>query len=325
MTKLTRRSALALPAALATPALAQGAWQPSRPITVIVPNPPGGGTDFAARLFADGLSAALGVPVAIDNRGGANGNIGIMAAVRAPADGHTLLLQYSGYHAGNPAMMANLAWDPLRDLVPVGMATMAPHGIFAGPQVPANTLQEFIAWARERPGQLNYASSGTGSIQHIAGVLFGRAIGVEMTHVPYRGAAPALQDVAGGRVELFITTPSSAIALVQGGRIKALAMASARRARALPEVPTTAEAGLPGFTLDAWFAFFAPAGIPQAARERLNAELRRLAQDPTVIARAEAGGATLQPMTLAELDTLARREVEELGSVIRQAGITIEG
>lgn len=321
---MKRRHLIATGAALPVAALAQPVWQPRGPITVIVPNPPGGGTDFAARLYVEGLSQALGVPVVIENRGGANGNIGINAAVRAAPDGQTLLLQYSGYHAGNPAMMRNLSWDPLRDLTPVGMATLAPHGIFVGPQVPANDLRTFIAWVRERREPINYASSGNGSIQHIAGVLFARALGVEMTHVPYRGAAPALQDVAGGRVELFITTPSSAIPLVQGGRVKALAMASATRSAGLPEVPTTAEAGLPGFTLDAWFAFFAPAGIPAAARERLNAELRRLADDPTIRSRAQAGGAATRAMTLAELDTLARREVEELGAVIRQAGITLE-
>ncbi|WP_207537523.1 Bug family tripartite tricarboxylate transporter substrate binding protein [Sabulicella rubraurantiaca] len=313
-------SALALPFA----ASAQPAWQPRGPITVIVPNPPGGGTDFAARLYVEGLSQALGVPVVVENRGGANGNIGILATVRAPADGHTLLLQYNGYHAGNPAMMSNLQWDPLRDLKPVGMATMAPHGIFVSPQVPSNTLREFITWAKERPGGINYASSGTGSIQHIAGVLFGRATGVEVTHVPYRGAAPALQDVAGGRIELFITTPSSAIALAQAGRVKALAIAGSARAAGLPDVPTTAEAGLPGFALDAWFAFFAPTGIPEAARQRLNAELRRLADDPTIRARAEAGGAATRAMTLAELDALAEREVRELGEVIRSAGITLD-
>jgi tripartite-type tricarboxylate transporter receptor subunit TctC len=321
---MKRRHVIAAGAALPAAALAQPAWQPRGPITVIVPNPPGGGTDFAARLYVEGLSQALGVPVVIENRGGANGNIGINAAVRAAPDGQTLLLQYSGYHAGNPAMMRNLSWDPLRDLTPVGMATLAPHGIFVGPQVPANDLRGFIAWVRERREPINFASSGNGSIQHIAGVLFARALGVEMTHVPYRGAAPALQDVAGGRVELFITTPSSAIPLVQGGRVKALAMASATRSAGLPEVPTTAEAGLPGFTLDAWFAFFAPAAIPAAARERLNAELRRLAADPVIQARAQAGGAATRAMTLAELDTLARREVEQLGAVIRQAGITLE-
>ncbi|MBP0465216.1 tripartite tricarboxylate transporter substrate binding protein [Roseomonas sp. PWR1] len=325
MTRITRRAALGAGAALALPAAprAQGAF-PTRPITVIVPNPPGGGTDFAARLFQEGMQAALGQPVVIENRPGANGNIAINAVARAQPDGHTLLLQYNGYHAGNPAMMQNLTWDPIRDLAIVGMATMAPHVILVAPNVPANTLAEFIAHARANPGKLNYASSGNGSIQHIGGVLFSRAIGAEMVHVPYRGAAPALQDVAGGRVEMFITTPSSAVALIQGGRVKALAMASARRASGLPDVPTTAEAGLPGFTLDAWFAFAAPAGTPRAVQERLNAAIRGVAEQPAVRQRAEQAGASTAAMTLAELDALARREVAELGAVIRAAGITIE-
>jgi len=313
----------ALPLLLATPALAQG-WSPTRPITVLVPNPPGGGSDFAARLFAEGLSRLLGQPVVIENKPGANGNIAILTAVRAAPDGHTILLQYSGYHGGNPAMMRNPGWDPNRDIVPLGMGTMAPHVILVAPNLPVNSLAEFIALARQRSGAMNYASSGIGSIQHIAGVLFTRAIGVEMVHVPYRGAAPALQDVVGGRVEMFITTPSSAVQLVQAGRIKALAMASARRAPGLPDVPTTAEAGLANFIIDAWFAFFGPAGMSAAMRDRFNAALRELAQDATLKARAEQAGATLSPLTIAELDALARREVEELGAVIRAAGITIE-
>jgi tripartite-type tricarboxylate transporter receptor subunit TctC len=165
----------ALPLLLATPALAQG-WAPSRPITVLVPNPPGGGSDFAARLFADGLARLLGQPVVIENRPGANGNIAIQAAARATPDGHTILLQYSGYHAGNPAMMKNPGWDPNRDILPLGMATLAPHVILAAPNLPVNNLAEFIALARQRTGAMNYASSGIGSIQHIAGVLFARAI-----------------------------------------------------------------------------------------------------------------------------------------------------
>ncbi|WP_198374514.1 Bug family tripartite tricarboxylate transporter substrate binding protein [Neoroseomonas rubea] len=325
MTRITRRAVLGAGAVLALPAAprAQGAF-PTRPITVIVPNPPGGGTDFAARLFQEGMQTALGQPVVIENRPGANGNIAINAVARAQPDGHTLLLQYNGYHAGNPAMMQNLTWDPIRDLAIVGMATMAPHVILVAPNVPATTLAEFIAHARANPGKLNYASSGNGSIQHIGGVLFSRAIGAEMVHVPYRGAAPALQDVAGGRVEMFITTPSSAVALIQGGRVRALAMASARRAPGLPDVPTTSEAGLPGFTLDAWFAFAAPAGTPRPVQERLNAAIRGVAELPAVRQRAEQAGASTAAMTLGELDALARREVAELGAVIRAAGITIE-
>ena len=323
--RLSRRTLFAASTLLAAPASlrAQPAF-PNRPITVVVPNPPGGGTDFAARLFQEAMSQGLGQPVVVENRPGANGNLAINAVARAAPDGHTILLQYNGYHAGNPAMMKNLTWDPIKDLALVGMATMAPHAIIVAPSVPANNLQEFIAHARANPGKLNYASSGNGSIQHVGGVLFSRAIGAEMVHVPYRGAAPALQDVAGGRVELFITTPSSAIALVQGGRVKALAIASAQRAAGLPDVPTTAQAGLPGFTLDAWFGFAVPAATPRPIQERLNAVINAAAEQASVRERAQAGGAATKAMTLAELDALARREVEELGAVIRTAGITID-
>lgn len=325
MPNINRRTLLAGTACLAAPALgrAQAGW-PNRPITVVVPNPPGGGTDFAARLYQDALTRALGTQIVIENKPGANGNIAIQAVTRAAPDGYTLLLQYSGYHAGNPALMRNLPWDPVGDLTPVGMGTVAPHGIFAAPTLPVSNLREFIAYAKARPGQINFASSGNGSIQHIAGVLFSRAIGVPMVHVPYRGAAPALQDVAGGRVELFITTPSSAIGLVQGGQVKALAIASEARTSALPEVPTTAEAGLPGFIVDAWFAFFAPAGTPSGIVQRINAALREATTQPDVRRRAEEGGVILRPLSVEEMDAVARREIETLGRTIRENGITLE-
>jgi tripartite-type tricarboxylate transporter receptor subunit TctC len=317
-----RRALLAGAALLAAPALARA--QTGRPITVVVPNPPGGGTDFAARLYQDALTRSLGTQVVVENKPGANGNIAILSVARAAPDGHTLLLQYSGYHAGNPAMMRNLPWDPVRDLAPVGMATVAPHGIFTAPGLPPDTLHAFIAYARERPGRINYASSGNGSIQHIAGVLFSRAIGVPMIHVPYRGAGQAWQDVVGGRVELFITTPSSAVGLVRGGQAKALAIASETRSTALPEVPTTAEAGLPGFAVDAWFAFFAPAGTPPEIVDRVNAALRDATTQLDVRRRAEEGGVILRPLTVAEMDAVARREIETLGRTIRENGITLE-
>ncbi|MBL6458612.1 tripartite tricarboxylate transporter substrate binding protein [Belnapia sp. T6] len=319
MLPMTRRALPAL--ALAVPGFARAE---GRPITLVVPNPPGGGTDFAARLYQDALTRILGVPVVIDNKPGANGNIAIQSVIRSAPDGLTLLMQYSGYHAGNPAMMKNPGWDPNRDLAPVGMADVAPHGIFVAPALPVTTLREFIDYAKARPGRLNYGSSGIGSIQHIAGALFSQAIGVPMVHVPYRGAAPALQDVAGDRVEMLITTPSSAVALAQAGKVKALAIASAARIPALPDVPTTAEAGLPGFTVDAWFAFFAPAGTPEDVVQRLNAAIREAAVQPEVRRRAEEGGVLLRPLTVAEMDAVARREVEELGRTIRDAGITMD-
>lgn len=326
MRTIQRRSLLAsaMAASVAVPGPGRAQSWPNRPITLVVPNPPGGGTDFAARLYQDALTRLLGVQLVIDNKPGANGNIAIQAVVRAAPDGHTLLLQYSGYHAGNPAMMKNLPWDPNRDLAPVGMADVAPHGIFVAPGLPVNSLAEFIDYARARPGQLNYSSSGNGSVQHIAGVLFSKAIGVPMVHVPYRGAAPALQDVAGDRVEMLITTPSSAIGLAQAGKVKALAIASAARIPALPEVPTTAEAGMPGFTVDAWFGFFAPAGTPSEIVQRLNQAIREAAATPEVRRRAEEGGVLLRPLSVAEMDAVARREVEVLGQTIREAGITME-
>jgi len=262
--------------------------------------------------------------VVIDNRPGGNGNIAIQHVARSAPDGYTLLLQYSGYHAGNPALMRNLTWDPVKDLTPVGMATVAPHGIFAAPNLPVNTLQELVAYVRARPGQVNYASSGNGTIQHIGGAMLAQMIGAPMVHVPYRGAAPALQDIAGGRVELFVTTPSSAIALVQGGRVKVLAIASANRIAALPEVPTSAEAGLPGYLVDAWFAFFAPANTPAPVVERINAALRAATQEADVRKRAEDGGVILRPLTVAEMDKVARDEIETLGRTIRAANITME-
>ena len=296
---------------------------PTKPIRLIVPQAAGGNTDLVARISAEHLTQALGQSIVVDNRPGAGGNIGIEMTAKGVPDGYTLLAAAPAL-VTSPALYAKLGYDPIKDLALVGMATMAPHAIIVAPGVPANNLQEFIAHARANPGKLNYASSGNGSIQHVGGVLFSRAIGAEMVHVSYRGAAPALQDVAGGRVELFITTPSSAIALVQGGRVKALAIASAERAAGLPDVPTTAEAGLPGLTLDAWFGFAVPAATPKPIQERLNAVINAAAEQAAVRERAQAGGATTKAMTLAELDRLARREVEELGAVIRAAGITID-
>ena len=325
MKRRTLLSLLPAPFLLGTRAQAQAqAAYPSKAIHIVVSVSAGGSIDTIARAYGDRLSQSLGQPVVIENRPGANGNIAIQATVRAAPDGYTLLMQYSGYHAGNPAMVKKLGWDPVKDLAPVGMADVAPHGIFVPGSLPVKTLAEFIAYAKARPGALNYGSSGNGSIQHIAGALFSRAIGVPMVHVPYRGAAPALQDVAGGRVELMITTPSSTIGLVQGGQIRALAMASEERVAALPEVPTTAEAGLPGFTIDAWFAIFAPAGTPQPILQRLNDAMREATTLPDLRRRAEEGGVLLRPLSIAQMDAVARREIEDLGRTIRENGITLE-
>lgn len=303
-------------------ARAQADW-PSRPITLVVPNPPGGGTDFAARLFQQSLGQRLGQPIVIENRSGGNGNVGILAVARARPDGYTLLLQYSGYHGANAALTADAGWDPDRDLAAAGMATVSPHVIFCSRTLPVETLADLVAHVRKHPGQVTYASSGTGSIQNFAGLQLAQLVGAPMLHVPYRGAAPALQDVVAGRVDLFITTPSSAMGLLRGGQLRALAVASATRLPALPDLPTSAEAGLPGYVVDAWFGVFAPAGTPIPILQKINDALRSAASEPRVQEVAAEAGALLRPLMLAEMEAVARAEVVTLGRLVRQAGLRL--
>ncbi|MBP0446950.1 tripartite tricarboxylate transporter substrate binding protein [Roseomonas sp. SSH11] len=325
MNGMTRRHLMTGIAAIAAgQARATETDWPTRPVTIIAPNPPGGGTDFAARLFQEPLGQLLGQQVIVENRSGGNGNVGILAVARAKPDGYTLLLQYSGYHGANPALTPDIGWDPNRDLTAVGMATVSPHVVFASPTLPARNLAELVAHIRANPGRITYASAGTGSVQNFAGIQLAKLVGVPMLHVPYRGAAPALQDVAGGRVDLLITTPSSAMALYRGGQVKALAVAGETRLAALPEVPTSAEAGLPGYVVDAWFAVFAPAGTPQPIVLKLNEALRRAAAQPKVQEIATSAGAQLRPLTVEEMERLARQEVETLGRLVREAGLRIE-
>ncbi|MGH6640363.1 MAG: Bug family tripartite tricarboxylate transporter substrate binding protein, partial [Polaromonas sp.] len=213
--------------------LAQGKF-PQRPITLVVPTAPGGSTDFTARLVSDQLSRALGQPVIVDNKPGASGNIGNQLVARAKPDGYTLLVSYSGYHVGNPHLFKQAGWDPIKDFAPVAMMTRAPQVIAVSPKLPANNLRELIAYAKANPGKLNYASSGNGSIQHIAGELFKQLTGTFITHIPYRGSGPAVQDLMGGQVDIFITTPAGVVSQIQGGRLKGLAVTSKQRLSSLP-------------------------------------------------------------------------------------------
>ncbi len=306
---------------LAAPAArAQGTW-PDKPITIIVPAPPGGGTDLVTRLYADRLSQELGQQVIVDNKGGGNGNIGTALVARARPDGYTLLMQYSAYHAANPALIKDLNWKP-DDFVGVAMGAVAPHVIVVAKKVPAEDLKSFIAYAKANKGKLNYASVGAGSVPHLGGVLLNKAAGIDLTHVPYKGAGPATQDIVAGQVELLIVTPPSVSGHIRSGNVKALALASDQRHPAFAEIPTTAEAGLPGFTLDAWFALFAPAGTPQPVIDRLNAAMRKIAQSDAVKERASQLGTVLKDWTPAEMDAFAKSEVEAWGKVIRDNNIT---
>jgi tripartite-type tricarboxylate transporter receptor subunit TctC len=289
---------------------------------MVVPAPPAGGTELVARVYSDLLSQELGCQVIVDNKGGGNGNVGTAIVARAKPDGYTVLMQYSAYHAANPALIKDLNWKP-SDFTGVAMGAVAPHVIVIAKKVPATTLKEFIAYAKANPGKLNFASVGQGSVPHLGGVLLNKAAGIDLVHVPYKGAGPATADIVAGQVELLIVTPPSVSAHIRSGAVKALALASAKRHPAFPDIPTTAEAGLPGFILDGWFALFVPAGTPEPVVQKLNAAMRKIAKMDVTRERANQLGTVLKDWTPEQMDKFARSEVESWGKVIRENNITM--
>lgn len=315
-------SSLALCASLgATSALAQSAASfPTKPITIVVPNPPGGVVDSSARLAADPMSRLLGQAVVIDNRGGASGNIAYQLVARAPKDGYTLLASYSAYHVGNPAMFAKLPWDP-KDLVPVALIAAATNVITVNPSLPVKDLKSFIAYLKQNPGKVNYASQGNGSLSHVGTELFDQTTQTEMTHVPYKGSGPAIQDVLGGQVEVFITTPPSVIGHLQTGKLRALAVTSKTRHPMLPDVPTTAEAGLPGFELEAWVGLFAPAGTPPDVIAKLSESVKQALAQPETKKRADTLGIEPRYLGPEALAALVAKDTAYWGKIIKERNI----
>ncbi|WP_241665243.1 Bug family tripartite tricarboxylate transporter substrate binding protein [Teichococcus oryzae] len=321
----TRRALLgAVPAALTLPGLARPAGAQSGTITLIVPTAPAGTTDFAGRLLAEPLARRLGQSVVVENRAGANGAIGTGAVARARPDGTTLLVQYSGYHVGTPAIVPNLGYDVVKDFAPVGLLMDAPQVLFLHPSVPAKTVAELVDYAKARPGELNYASSGNGSMQHLVTELWKQQAGLDIAHVPYRGTGPATQDLLTGRVQMFITTPPPLMPYVKDGSLRALAITSAERHPALPEVPTMAESGQPGFVQLAWFAVFAPAATPEPVLKRLSDAVAAVVQEPDFRRRAEEQGAVIRALEPAALQQRVRDELEEWTTVARNANIKPE-
>lgn len=296
---------------------------PSRPITLVVPNPPGGLVDGSARLLGDPLARALNGTVVIDNRAGGSGNVAYGHVARAPADGYTLLVSYSAYHVGNPSLSPKLPWAQ-KDLVPVAAITVATNVIAVHPSVPASNLKDFVSYAKSNPGKLSYASQGSGSLSHIGTEMFKMQTGTRIVHIPYRGSGPAIQDVLTGQVQLFITTPPSVMGHVQAGKLKGLAVTAKSRHPALPDVPTTAEAGLPGFELEAWVAIFAPAGTPPDVVSRLSAAIRQAMEQPETRTRATTAGIDIRVRGPAELEAQVKQETEFWARTIKAAGITAE-
>lgn len=307
---------------LAAPVAMAGNY-PDHAITMVVPSSPGGSTDIVARLVADQMSRDFGQSVVVENRPGASGNIGTERVAKARNDGYTLLMQYSGYHVGNPALFKHIRWKP-SDFAPVALVMRAPHVIAVSGKLPVNSLKELIAYGKRNGKGLNYASAGNGSIQHIAGAMFGNMTGVPVTHIPYKGAGPVVPDLISGRVDMFITTPPSVIGQIKAGKIKGLAYAGPRRNPSMPNVPTTAEAGLPGYQVESWFALFAPAGTPKPVIEKLTNEVRKIAQSENYKKKISEQGGFAAYMDPAQLGKFVDSQLVTWAKVIHENHITTQ-
>jgi len=294
---------------------------PSKPITMIVPSAPAGSTDIMARLVGEQLARAMGQAVIVDNKPGASGNIGTEAVARAAPDGYTLLMQYSGYHVGNPSLFPQIKWSPTKDFAPIAMVMRAPHVIAVSGTLPVNSAKDLIEYGKKKNGGLFYASSGNGSIQHIAGELLSRQIKQPMTHVPYKGAGPAINDLIGGNVDIFITTPPSVIGHLGGGKIKAVAYTGTKRHPSMPNVPTSAEAGLPGYEIESWFAVFAPAKTPPEIVGKLTSEIRKIVESEAFRKKVDEQGAFATYMDPVTLGKFVDQELAVWSRVIKAANI----
>lgn len=296
---------------------------PSKPITLVVPNPPGGFVDTSARILSDSLSKVVGQAVMVDNRGGGSGNVAYQFAARANPDGYTLLNSYSAYHVGNPQLSTKLPWAQ-KDFAAVALITVATNVIAIHPSVPANNLQEFIAYLKKNPGKLSYASQGSGSLSHIGTEMFKLQTATSMVHIPYRGSGPAIQDVLSGQIQVFITTPPSVMGHVQAGKLKGLAVAGKSRHPGIPNVPTTSEAGMKGFELEAWIGIFAPAGTPPDVIAKLSGQIKAALELPETRTRADTAGIELRYAPPAALDELVKTESAFWAKTIKAAGITAD-
>lgn len=321
-TSATARALVAsLLAAVAAPAAAQSTY-PSQPIRIIVPFPPGGSVDPLARLVGQKLTESWGQQVTVDNRPGGNSIIGTQAAVKSKADGYTLLY-VTGTHVINPIVLST-PYDAINDFAPVATVIKAELLLVVHPSLPASTLREFIAHAKARPGELNYASSGIATSIHLKTELFSQAAGVKMNHVPYKGAAPAVTDLIGGRVQLVFQVPMVVIQHVNSGKLRAIAVSGAKRLIALPQVPTLGEAGLPGVDMSNWNGILAPAGTPREIIDKLNAEIARILALPDVRMTLLNHGNEPLVSSPEKFAALIRADLERTAQVIKAANIRLE-
>jgi len=305
-------------ATLASPARAQDF--PTRPITLIVPYAAGGGNDVMARIVADKMAAALGQPIVVENRGGAGGSIATRAVAHAPADGYTLGLGGTGTLAIDPTLYPNVGYDPRKDFAPIGLIATSALVVLVHPWVPAKTIPELIALAKREDGKLTYASAGIGSGIHLGAELFAYMSGVKLTHIPYKASAPALTDLLGGHVAIYFSSLPPAIGLVQDGKVRALAVTGPERSKIFPDLPTVAEAALPGYAAVLHYGIVAPAGTPKPVVAKLAAALRVAIASPDVASKIAADGAEVMGMSPEEYAADIDREEAKWSEVVRRSG-----
>jgi tripartite-type tricarboxylate transporter receptor subunit TctC len=320
----TRRAALhrlgSISAALvAAPAFAQAAW-PAKPIRYIVPFAPGGTTDILARMVSEKLAPVLGQPIVVDNKAGQGGSIGAAELARAAPDGYTIGGGTISSHAINATLYSKLSYDPVTSFAPITMYATQPNVLLVHPSVPAQNLAEFIRLLKANPGKYGFGSAGSGTSQHISGELFKTMAGVSMQHIPYRGSGQMMPDLLGGNLLVAVDNIATAIPHMKAGKLRALAVTTATRSQAAPEVPTFAEQGLPGYELSSWQAVFAPAGTPQTIVERLHAEIARMLKLPDIQKRFADMGLDASGMSPQELAAVVRNDVPRLGKVVRDSG-----
>ena len=321
----TPMKALWLPAILlcaVTAATAQ--TYPAKPVRFIVPFAPGGSTDLVARVLAQRLPEALGQAVVVDNRGGAGGVIGAELAARAPADGYTIVLGSPGPLTINPNLLAKMPYDTLRDFSPISLATISPFILVLHPSVPARSVRELIALARAKPGQLNYGSAGNGSVDHFSAEQFKSLTGINLVHIPYKGAGPAVTDLVGGHLDLMFENLPTVLPHVRSGKLRALAVGTKKRSALVPEYPTISEAGVPGYESSTAFGVLAPAKTPAAVIDRLNREIVKILNSPDVKERLSAQGLEAVGGTPQQYAAHLREELAKYGRIVKAAGIRLD-
>lgn len=320
MIRRTLIAALSL-AAVSASALAQG--YPDHPVRLIVPYAPGGSADIVARLISDEWGKALGKPLVVENKAGAGGNLGVAEVAKAAGDGYTVGLQTVSL-AINPALTPKMPYDTLKDLAPVGMVASSQHVLVVNENVPVKTVKDLVALAKRQPGKLSYASAGTGSTFHMAAELFKAVAGVSIVHIPYRGGGPALSDTIGGQTEMAFPVLSAAQGHVQSGRLRALGVTGPKRSPLMPNVPTIAEAGVPGYSFETWFMVFVPAGTPKPVVDKLNATLNTVLGLPAVKDRMAREGFDASPSTAAAARARLEKELPQWAKLVKERGITAD-